>query len=216
MLDLYCERCGPGLLAEPINASTNVAFLIAAWASWILARRADALSAGIWGLIFLSVTIGVGSALFHTFATGWARWLDIIPILLFQLCFLWLYLRRIVGIGRSLAAASLAGFLAAALLGRRFPGFLNGSLIYAPAFLVLVGLGLYHFWHRQPERLILLSAASVFLLSLFFRSIDEAVCPRFPTGTHFLWHLLNALLLYLSMRSLIASARSTPALAHSV
>lgn len=214
MLDFYCERCGPGLLAEPLNACTNCSFLIAAWAAWVLARRAGALSTGIWGLIFLSVSIGVGSALFHTFATNWAQWLDVIPILLFQLGFLWLYLRRILGIGPSLAAASLAGFFVAAQISRQFPGVLNGSLMYAPAFLVLIGLGLCHFWLRHVERFILLSSAGVFLLSLVFRSIDEAVCPRFPTGTHFLWHLLNGVLLYLSMRSLIVNARRAPALAH--
>src|SRR4051794_14524228 len=81
----YCERCGPGLLAEPINASTNLSFLIAAWAAWFLARRANALHAGTWGLIALSVAIGIGSALYHTFATGWARVLDVVPILHFQL-----------------------------------------------------------------------------------------------------------------------------------
>jgi hypothetical protein len=26
MIDLYCERLGPGILAEPINALTNLAF----------------------------------------------------------------------------------------------------------------------------------------------------------------------------------------------
>jgi len=213
MLDFYCERCGPGLLAEPLNACSNCSFLIAAWAAWVLARRAGALSAGVWCLISLSVTIGVGSALFHTFATNWAQWLDVIPILLFQLCFLWLYLRRVLGIGTPLTAASLAVFFAAAHVSSLFPGVLNGSLMYAPALLVLTGLGVNHFWRRHPERFVLLSAACVFALSLFFRSIDEAVCPRFPVGTHFLWHLLNGVLLYLSMQSLVVNARRTPALA---
>ena len=84
MIDLYCERCGPGLLAEPLNATTNLAFLIAAWAAWVLARRLNSLSGGIQGLIFLTVSLGIGSALFHTFATAWARVLDVVPILLFE------------------------------------------------------------------------------------------------------------------------------------
>ena len=29
-MDAYCERTGPGLLAEPLNAITNASFLIAA------------------------------------------------------------------------------------------------------------------------------------------------------------------------------------------
>ncbi|MBZ9770745.1 hypothetical protein LB526_28720 [Mesorhizobium sp. CA6] len=37
-VDLYCERSGPGLWAEPANASTKLAFiaagLLAATASW--------------------------------------------------------------------------------------------------------------------------------------------------------------------------------------
>ncbi len=32
---------------------------------------------------------------------------------------------------------------------------------------------------------------------------DEAACPYIPTGTHFLWHVLIAVVLYLSMRALI-------------
>ena len=35
------------------------------------------------------------------------------------------------------------------------------------------------------------------------RSIDNAVCDAFPIGTHFLWHLLAALVLYLFGRGLV-------------
>jgi hypothetical protein len=35
-MDAYCERTGPGPLAEPLNAITNASFLIAAWAAWLL------------------------------------------------------------------------------------------------------------------------------------------------------------------------------------
>lgn len=208
MIDLYCERCGPGLLAEPVNAFTNLSFLIAAWATWNMARRSNALDVGIGSLIALAVAIGVGSAMFHTFATRWAWWLDILPILLFQLVFLWLYLRRIVRIGPLVGFVSLAGYFATTLFARRLDGVLNGSLVYAPAFLVLIGLGIHHLRHRGPERFLLLGAAGVFSVSLFFRSIDQALCPWFPLGTHFLWHLLNGVLLYLSMRALIMHARS--------
>ena len=144
MIDLYCERCGPGLLAEPFNATTNLAYLIAAWAAWFLARRLKALSFGIRGLILLSVSIGVGSALFHTFATGWARVLDVVPILLFQLLFLWLYTRQVMEIRIELAGISVVAFLGVTLVGRQYPQVLNHSLPYMPADLVLIGLGLYH------------------------------------------------------------------------
>ena len=37
----------------------------------------------------------------------------------------------------------------------------------------------------------LLAAAAVFVVSLGFRTIDLLVCTQVPIGTHFVWHLLN-------------------------
>ena len=154
-------------------------------------------------MIFLAVSIGIGSTLFHTFATEWARVLDVVSIVLFQLLFVWLYTRQVIGSRATLAGGSVVIFLVAALAGRQFPWVLNRSLMYAPAFLLLVGLGLYHLEKQKPGRLLLVAAAGVFALSVLFRSIDLAVCPYFPIGTHFLWHSLNGVVCYLSMRVLI-------------
>jgi hypothetical protein len=160
-------------------------------------------------LIILLVTIGVGSSLFHTFATTWARVLDAVPILLFQLTYLWLYSREIIKLRFGYASALLATFLVAAYFGRQFPHILNGSLIYAPAFLVTLGLGFYHYRAQKDERFAVLAAAGVFLAAIFFRSIDNAVCPSFPVGTHFLWHLLIPVVLYLFMRGLLLNLANT-------
>ena len=45
-------------------------------------------------------------------------------------------------------------------------------------------------------------AAGVFTLSVAFRTVDIAVCAAFPLGTHFLWHSLNGVVLYLLLRAL--------------
>ncbi|WP_324618328.1 MULTISPECIES: hypothetical protein [Thalassobacter] len=37
--------------------------------------------------------------------------------------------------------------------------------------------------------------AGVLVVSLMARSVDMAVCAAIPVGTHFLWHLLNGLML---------------------
>ena len=211
MIDLYCERIGAGLLAEPVNVVTNAVFFVAAWAAWSLARRSNALSTGIRALTALSIMIGVGSGLFHAFATGWARILDEVPILLFQLWYLWLYTRRIMTLRVQFAAASIAGYMAAAIFCRRFPHLLNGSLIYAPALILMLCLGLYHFLQNKRERFLLLATMGIFLASLTFRSIDDAVCSYVPIGTHFLWHILNGVVLYLSMRALILNRSNRPA-----
>jgi hypothetical protein len=205
MVDLYCERLGPAIWAEPINALTNLAFFVAAWATWRLAYRRQMFSFGLWQLIALIVIIGAGSMLFHTFATNWARALDVLPILLFQLVYLWLYSCYIINMRYAYAAGLLIAYLIAAYIGRQFPHILNGSLIYAPAFLLLLGLGLYHYFKRKNERTLLLVATGVFTLSLFFRTIDHSICPYFSIGTHFFWHIFNSVLLYLLVRGLLAN-----------
>ncbi len=203
MISLYCERLGPGILAEPVNAFTNAAFFIAAWEAWSLARRSKRVAAGVWLLVALTVAIGIGSALFHTLATGWARILDEVPILLFQLCYTWLYARSIMTWRAAAAAAVIAGYLIAVYFSRQFPHLLNGSLVYAPALVLLPALGVCHALYQKRERWLLLGATGVFIVSVAFRSLDRVACSALPIGTHFMWHLLNGVVLYLSMRALI-------------
>jgi hypothetical protein len=202
-VDLYCERLDAGFWAEPINALTNISFVLAVWGGWHLSRRSSTLSPGIWLLLTTAVAIGIGSFVFHTIATDWARVLDVLPILIFQLLFLWLYVRQVIALTRPTSGLLLAGFLATAILGRQFPEVLNGSLIYAPALLAIVALGLYHARAATIGRFDLLVAAGVLAASLFFRTIDNTVCSIFQIGTHFLWHLLNGVVVYLVVRSLV-------------
>ncbi len=204
-VDLYCERLGPGLFSEPGNAVTNAVFFVAAWMLWRETGRQGNRPPAVVLLIALIVAIGIGSSLFHTFATTWARVLDEVPILLFQLAFMWLYARRVIGWHTGSATVLILAFLSAALYSRQFPHLLGGSLMYAPAIVALLALGLYHWLTRKPAPLLLIAAAAVFAVSLFFRTIDAAVCPQFPLGAHFLWHLLNPVVLYLCVRTLYAA-----------
>ena len=204
-VDLYCERLSPGLWAEPINAFTNLSFLVAAFSSYYLAKRYSALLPSIWMLIGLMALIGAGSFVFHTLANTWSRIADVVPILAFQVAFLWVYARQVIGMHRAGVVGIVFLFLCAAYLGRQFPDLLNGSLIYAPAFALVLGLGIFHWRNKRRGQALLLWATVVFATSLFFRTIDLAVCNEVPTGTHFLWHLLNGLLVYLATRSLIVN-----------
>jgi hypothetical protein len=204
-IDDYCERLAPGLWAEPLNAITNLAFLLAAWCTWRLARQQNRLSGGPILLISLMAAIGIGSGLFHTVATRATQLMDVIPIGLFQAAFLWLYLRRIVQARVEIAAVLMLLFLVGGWLTGQFPHVLNGSLGYAPALVFVGGLGAWHYQQKKLEPYALLLATLLFVLSLLFRSIDNAVCPQFSIGTHFLWHLLNAAVLYLSMRGMLAN-----------
>jgi hypothetical protein len=147
--------------------------------------------------------IGLGSGLFHTVATAWARVLDVLPILLFQLVYLWLYARRIMALGRPGSTAIIVTFLGAALLSRRFPEVLNGSLMYVPAAIGMLGLGVEHRVAGRREPWGLIAAGVLFLIAVGFRSVDQAFCPTLPIGTHFLWHVLTGVVLYLTSRALL-------------
>jgi Ceramidase len=205
MIDVYCERIGPGLLAEPLNALTNASYLIAAWAAWLLASRLGRPSAGAWVLLVLSVAVGIGSGLWHTFATPWAFVLDIVPIVLFLVWFFWLYLRSVAELSTSIAAAVIVAFLLTTYFAQSFADVLHGALAYTPALILLLVLGVFHARHSAAGRFLLLAAAGVFGIALVFRTLDQEVCPVFPIGTHFLWHSLAGLAAYLAMRCLILS-----------
>jgi hypothetical protein len=206
MIDLYCERLGPGLWAEPLNAITNLAFAAAAWRLARLARTPAGVDRGVGGLAMLALALAIGSGLFHTVATPWTLVADVLPILLFQLLVLLLWLQRRLGLA-PLPAAGLCGlFLLASLAGRSVPNLLNGSLAYAPTLAVLALLA----WHdrRQGRGTALLVATALFSLSLLLRSLDNALCGVWPFGTHLFWHLLNAEVLVLSGRALGSVARN--------
>ena len=209
LLGIYCERTGPGLLAEPLNALTNGAFLIAAGAAWALARRSGGMSAGLRLLLALAASVGIGSGLWHTLATPWAMILDVVPIALFLVWTLWLYARTVLRQSLPLALASMAAFLGISAYAQGFEEILNGSLAYAPALIALLGLGAYHARQATAGRYALLLAAGAYAIALVFRVLDPEVCSTFPIGTHFLWHSFTGLAAYLAMRSLILSRGAT-------
>ena len=203
MMDAYCERVGMGLFAEPLNAVSNVSFLLAAWAAWVLARRVGALSAGVRALIAMWASVGVGSILWHTYPTMLTLLLDIVPILIFIVWFVWLYTRNVLGMRPPFAVAAVGAFLAATFLAFPLAGVLHGAPVYTPGLVVTLVLGVFHARERGVARFALLAAAGVYLAALFLRTIDNEVCPVLPIGTHFLWHVLIGLVTYLAMRSLI-------------
>lgn len=207
-IDSYCERTMQEFWDEPLNALTNIAFLLAAFFAYRKAQHENALDKGMWGMIAILCAIGVGSFLFHTLATGWAMIADTTPILIFQIGFLGFYARRVMGFGWSGAAILLGLFFAHVLFFAQFPqSWLNGSLGYAPAFQFLLILAVYHWMAKKRERYGLLMAAGTFAVSLTLRTLDEKLCAFMPFGTHFVWHCLNAAVLYLCLRVLVVNKK---------
>lgn len=209
----YCERGDPGFWAEPVNALSNAAFLIAAGlAAWRL-RRAGTADAPALLLSALVAVVGVGSFLFHTLAVRWSLLADVIPIALFIYAYFLLAMRRYFDLGIGAALGATVAFAAVnvglepvldGLTGRSTDALTNGSIGYAPAILALAGVaagllapqGCSLGPARHEAGRALLAIAALFTVSLAFRTLDRAVCPVWPLGTHALWHLLNAGVLY--------------------
>ncbi len=203
-IDIYCERLDAGLWAEPMNAVTNAAFFIAALCAYLLAKKENALNGRVVLLILFILIIGTGSTLFHTFATGWAQLSDVLPILFYQIAFIVFYANRVIGLNALKTALLFALFIVTIIGFAQLPeAWLNGSLGYAPALLFVIGLGSWHIGHAGRERYGLITAGGVFTVSLALRSIDMQICESFPIGTHFLWHILNGCVLYLTTRAYI-------------
>jgi hypothetical protein len=204
-LGAYCERAGQsGLLAEPLNLATNAAFLLAAWLAW---RRFAAWPAmrlprdlDIAALIAIVFGIGIGSASWHAHPVRATLLADVLPITLFIHLYLVIFVVRVLGLRWYWAGAILAAFIAAgfglpSLFGAGGGGS-GGTSAYLPAYAMLAIMTVVVLVTRNPAAPGLALVLGIWTVSLAARSVDGAVCEAFPWGTHFVWHTLNAAVLF--------------------
>ena len=203
----YCERGSAAFWAEPANAVSNAAFLVAAAAAFARARAGAEPDRPAVALAILTAVVGFGSFLFHTLAVRWAMLADVVPIALFIHAYFYLAMVRFLHLGPAAAGAAtlaFAGFgfgLVPALddiAGRSVETLTNGSIGYLPAILALggVALSLRRVGDTSRTSLRLVALAGLFGVSLALRTADRGVCALVPVGSHFLWHVLNAGVLY--------------------
>jgi hypothetical protein len=191
-VDGYCERVAPGLWGEPLDSLSNLAFLVAAVLVWRLAAgdRAGRVLAVLIGLVFAASTA------FHLLATRWSGVADSVSILVFVLVYVVLFARVFYNWRWAWLAAPafLALTVVTALLGG---GLYLSALIGFGIFAALLAFSRDAYWTHFAV------AGAIFALSLSLRTLDRDVCDYVPVGTHFLWHLLNGVVLYLVSRTVI-------------
>lgn len=204
-VDNYCERTAPGLWGEPVNALTNVAFLIAAGLLfWLLSREPRRAPISVWLLPTTTALVGLCSLAFHTFATSFTGLLDTLSIVVFILIAAVVTVHEVWDVPWRWAWLAGPGYLAfavgfsaafAALGGK--PAVLGG---YLSALVGLAGFGLAIRLTGAAESrrfgTLLLWTAALFAVSLTLRTLDDPLCGDLPLGTHFLWHCLNAAVLF--------------------
>lgn len=192
-IDAYCERTSAAYWAEPVNAVTNLTFLVAAWIMW---RRTAGLPLGR-AMCGVLAAIGVGSYLFHTHANGLTAALDVGPILMFILLYIYAATRDLLG-QRGLVpfGAILLFFPYASGVALALGQVLGSSAAYAsiPPLILAYALAVGRTRLAQTGWGMALGAG-ILIVSLTFRTLDGPLCDALPLGTHFLWHVLNGVML---------------------
>jgi len=197
-IDQYCERIDPTFWSEPINAFSNLAFILAGLYGFIQYTKLPVKSS--WPLVFsiLCTSIGIGSFLFHTFANGITMIADVVPILVYIIVFSFYILKELLVFSWKKILLINAIFLVASVLSKGT--FLNGSITYIPTLALLLYLTLQFKLKGSAFKFDLNRLFIVFFINLIFRSSDMAICGVFPIGTHFIWHMGNGLLLFFTLQ----------------
>lgn len=203
----YCERQSIAFWAEPLNAISNLSFIIAGVIAIRLTHKNhQGLTANV--LAYMICVIGIGSFLFHTYATRWAELADVFPIYIFQLIYTGAFSRYCLKFDWPKTLAVYGLYIATTLASGYLPWSLNGSIMYLPTILMLIFFAVMLKWQKADRELEnkAWSLVVFFCLSLTARTVDASACNYLPRGTHFIWHILNGLILYISW-SLISSCQ---------
>ena len=206
---IYCET--PAFLsgtfpAEPINAFSNIAILVALAALYTVVRRSPR-AYDLYFLCFLLFANGIGSLLWHGLRTRWALQVDVWPAVLFLLMLFLFGARRLFPIWA--AFLIFAGFYVSVRIFEEIDIIPYGRWAsIAPPVILLGGwLTLRTYSHSKRAALFCSIGLVVAFTGLFFRTIDGAACAHIPFGTHFLWHMLTATGAFLGMMALIELSR---------
>ena len=195
-MDFYCERTNNQIFNEPINAISNIFFIIVSISLFKILRKnqSDKIYYVQPILIFL---IGIGSFLFHLKPNLITLYSDIIPIFLFSLSFIFLFNRNVINISNLNSALLFILFLTLLLFitPKLKYEILNGSEFYFANYFFLAMYTIWLYFKKSDFFQLLFLGFIFFNLSILLRSIDNHICNYLSIGTHFLWHFFNAYLL---------------------
>ncbi len=203
-----CERSSALWYAEPLNTISNLGFLyVAVMIYRYYHKHEDLERRWIWdihALTFLTFIIGLNSIAFHMFPNPITELLDTIPIVMFIMIYFTSVLFRIGRVNLFQGIICLVAFVGFShMLVHQFPRALNDSIGYLSSMIALVVIAVYLHLKARPSSTHFMMAAIIGITSLFCRAIDRELCGMFPLGTHFLWHMLNATLLYILMKQIV-------------
>ena len=192
-VDIYCERLDASFWAEPINAITNLSFIVAGLFIWRLRTPRSN----------LMILIGLGSFSFHTFANRLTGLFDVLAIALYLVVFAFLIPKQWSKNSILIQFGSVILLIVSIVLAQLLISPLKSALPWLPpgmylgAWLALLGYALITQSSNTLAARFLWLAIIVFPISLLSRQLDMPLCDLIG-GSHWLWHLLNGLTLFLS------------------
>ncbi|MEY3815113.1 MAG: hypothetical protein RJA18_1579 [Pseudomonadota bacterium] len=199
-VDIYCERLDPSFWAEPINAISNLSFIVAGFFIWRLRSTRSTLMAT------LMILIGLGSFSFHTFANRLTGLLDVLAIALYLVAFAFLIPKQWSRSSILIQMGSILLLIVSIVLAHLLISHLKPALPWIPPGIYL-GAWLALLYSNTSAARFLWLAVIVFPFSLLSRQLDIPLCDSIGT-THWLWHLLNGLTLYWSSYGLCTKQHS--------
>jgi hypothetical protein len=205
-VDIYCERLDPSFWAEPVNAFSNLSFVVAGFFLW----RLKAPRCTLMGI--LVILIGLGSFSFHTFANRLTGLLDVLVIALYLMTFAFLIPKQWTRNSILIQWGSVLLLIINIVLAQLLMSHLKPALpwlppgMYVGAWLTLIMYAVVTQYSHTPAARFLWLAVIVFPASLLSRQLDMPLCDSIG-GSHGLWHLLNALTLFLSSYGLCIERR---------
>ena len=206
-VDIYCERLDASFWAEPINAITNLSFIVAGYFIYRLKSSSSTL------LAVLMILIGLGSFSFHTFANRLSSLADVLAIALYLITFSFLIPKQWLRSSILIQLGSILLLIVSIVLAHLLISHLKPALpwippgIYLGAWLALFIYALVTQYSNTSAARFLWLAVIVFPFSLLSRQLDIPLCDSIGT-THWLWHLLNGLTLYWSSYGLCTKQHS--------
>jgi len=196
-VDIYCERLDASFWAEPINAISNLSFIVAGLLIWRLRYSRATLMA------ILLILIGLGSFSFHTYANRLTGLLDVLAIAIYLVTFAFLIPKQWSKSSIWIQLGSVLLLIICIVLTQLLISTLKPTLPWLPpgmylgAWLTLIIYALVTQSSNSRAARFLWLTIIVFPFSLLSRQLDTPLC-ELTGGSHWLWHLLNGLTLYLS------------------
>jgi hypothetical protein len=195
---------------EPLNTLTSIGFLIGAVLIFrMYYKNIDFKGKRIWDVYFLNfcmLLIGFSSLAFHMYPNGYTELADVSFIVVFIMVYFTSAMFRIAGLTKFQVTIAMMAFLGTTkALVQNFPHALNDSVGYLSSMAALIFIAVYLNVKRRTAAISFMLASILGMVSLFFRVVDREACTQIPTGTHFIWHICNSILLYILMKQLIRS-----------